>query len=89
MSYDYRYIPYNKNDMTTNVSVIEELKEKICDLSYEKHDAWWYMRRNIDEYLEMLKSLNTLEDEIELYQSRLEKVRSELSRVNEEIESLR
>ena len=86
MSHDYGYMPYQKKETEANTAAMEEL---IRDLSYEKHTAWNTTRRNIDKYIEMLKYLNTLEDEIGVLQSRLVKVQNELSKINKEIESLR
>ena len=86
MSHNYGYKPYQKKETEANTATTEEL---IRDLSYQKHTAWNIMYRNIDKYIEMLTSLNTLEDEIGVLQSRLVKVQNELSKINEEIESLR
>ena len=86
MCYDHRYIPYQEKETQ---EYMEELEEEIQDLSYQKYTAWEGAHRNIDEYRGMLTSLNKLEDEISMLQSRIEEVRNELLQINEEIESLR
>ena len=86
MCYDHRYIPYQEKETEANTASMQEL---IDDLSYQKYVGWEAARRNIDKYIEMLTSLNKLEDEISMLQSRLEEVRNELLQINEEIESLR
>ena len=84
----YKHIPQKTEEEETK-EYMEELEEEIRKLSSIKCDSWYYAQLHFDELRKMIKYRLAMQDDIDKTKSRLEKVRSELSQINEETLSLR
>ena len=87
--YPYRDIPQQQTEEEATLESIKELEEEIEKFCITKSDSEYKMKMNFDKLRTMIRSRLAMQDEIGVTRSRLEKVRAELSQVNEEILSLR